>query len=146
MPRRIARLIVLLGLCLFTVPVAAGEAVSPDLARRGSENGVLWYDATLLTLEGQGWNDTESEYDRLPARAKGSVREAVWSLSRQSAGLCVRFVTEATELHARWTLTSPRLDMAHMPATGVSGLDLYVKTDGRWRWLACARPAAQSNT
>ena len=33
-----------------------------------------------------------------------------------------------------------------MPATGVSGLDLYVKTDdGRWRWLAVGRPTAQAN-
>jgi hypothetical protein len=31
--------------------------------------------------------------------------------------------------------------MPHMPATGVSGLDLYVKhTDGNWKWLAVGRP------
>ena len=31
--------------------------------------------------------------------------------------------------------------MAHMPATGVSGLDLYAKRDnGRWSWLATGRP------
>ena len=27
-----------------------------------------------------------------------------------------------------------------MPATGVSGLDLYVKYEGQWRWLAAGRP------
>src|SRR5262249_47654418 len=34
----------------------------------------------------------------------------------------------------------------HMPATGVSGLDLYVKTEaGKWHWLAIGRPSKQSN-
>ena len=38
------------------------------------------------------------------------------------------------------------LAMAHMPATGVSGLDLYVNTaDSGWRWLAVAMPQAQEN-
>ena len=30
--------------------------------------------------------------------------------------------------------------MDHMPATGVSGLDLYVREDGKWNWLAVGRP------
>ncbi|RPH30070.1 hypothetical protein EHM92_09480, partial [bacterium] len=35
----------------------------------------------------------------------------------------------------------------HMAATGVSGLDLYVKTDhGQWHWLAVGRPESQTNT
>jgi lysophospholipase L1-like esterase len=75
------------------------------------------------------------------------VREAVWNLSRQSAGLTVRFVTNSPEIHARWTLTSDRLDMPHMPATGVSGLDLYARDDdGRWRWVANQPPTALQTT
>src|SRR5207253_1044617 len=42
--------------------------------------------------------------------------------------------------HARWTNTSDRLAMPHMPATGVSGVDLYVKVDSTWRWLAVGQP------
>jgi hypothetical protein len=30
--------------------------------------------------------------------------------------------------------------MPHMPATGVSGVDLYVKFDGHWRWLGAGQP------
>ena len=34
-----------------------------------------------------------------------------------------------------------------MPATGVSGLDLYVKTAaGKWQWVANGRPTAETNT
>src|SRR4029077_3813833 len=88
----------------------------------------------------RGWTETKAFYDRLPAKAEGVVRDAVWGLSRQSAGLCARFVTDATTIQARWTLTSAQLAMPHMPATGVSGLDLYVKDEGRWRWLAVGIP------
>ena len=66
---------------------------------------------------------------------------AVWGLGRDSAGLLVRFTTDATTIQARWTVSSGRLGMPHMPATGVSGLDLYVKAeDGRWRGLGVGRP------
>ena len=114
-----------------------------------TEKGVAWYDVRSLGVEGQGWSgdDLAAPFDRLPARAEKTVRGAVWGLSRHSAGLAVRFVTDATELHARWKLNSANLAMIHMPATGVSGLDLYVKTEsGNWRWLAVGRPAAQETT
>jgi len=97
-------------------------------------------------VEGKGWTDTEAFYDRLPAKAKGVVRAPVWSLSKKSAGIAVRFVTDATTIKAKWKLTSPSLALNHMAATGVSGLDLYVKTEsGTWRWLAVGKPAKREN-
>ena len=105
-----------------------------------------WTDIRELGIEGQGWRETKSPYDRLPARAEDKVRAPVWRLSRNSAGMHVRFVTDATSIHARWALTSTNLAMTHMAATGVSGLDLYVKTEnGEWRWLAVGRPDNQTN-
>lgn len=105
------------------------------------EEAVRWHDLREMEIEGKGWADTASFYDRLPARAQGKVREPVWDLSRHSAGLCARFVTDAPVLQARWTLTAQSLAMPHMPATGVSGLDLYARTgQGQWRWLAVGVP------
>lgn len=105
-----------------------------------------WFDVKNLGVEGKGWTDTEAFYDRLPAKAKGVVRPPVWSLSKQSAGIAVRFVTDATVIKAKWELTSANLAMKHMAATGVSGLDLYVKTDpGKWRWLAVGQPTKKQN-
>lgn len=123
----------------------AGELVAPEQGKlTGQER---WYDIRLLGVEGQAWSDTAAPFDRLPARAQSKVRGVVWNLSRQSAGLCVRFQTDAKQIQARWVLTSSSLAMPHMPATGVSGLDLYVKDDaGAWRWLANGRPAAVTNT
>jgi hypothetical protein len=105
-----------------------------------------WMDIRQLGVEGQGWKETKAPYDRLPAKAEGKVRGAVWSLSRNSAGMHVRFVTDARTIQARWAVTSSRLAMPHMAATGVSGLDLYVKTESdQWRWLAVAQPKEQTN-
>ncbi len=137
-------------LFLLVAPVAKPDELKPldtSQAKSDPTDSRLWYDIQLLPIEGQGWTETKSDYDRLPARAEGKVRSAVWNLSRHSAGIVVRFVTDASTIHARWTLTSARLAMPHMAATGVSGLDLYVRGRQRqWRWLACAAPTKQTNT
>ncbi|MBI5773101.1 MAG: SGNH/GDSL hydrolase family protein [Verrucomicrobia bacterium] len=109
--------------------------------------GPVWTDIRTLGVEGQGWGETKAPFDRLPAKAEGKVRGAVWSLSRHSAGMHARFVTDATTIHARWAVTSTNLGLPHMAATGVSGVDLYVKDDqGAWRWLAVGRPTQRTNT
>jgi hypothetical protein len=150
MGRSIFVLLVTSFLLAQQTPATAEVAAVPP--RETSEAGVAWHDVRDVGLEGQGWSDTETPFDRLPARAKELVRPPVWGLSQHSAGIGVRFVTDATEIHARWTLRSANLAMNHMPATGVSGLDLYAKTttvddlSGKWRWLAVGRPTAKENS
>lgn len=144
------RIVALSALCagfLVPPPVAAQEVIDPSRSRTDPGDSTRWYDIQLLGVEGQGWDDTKAPFDRLPARAEGVVRDPVWGLSRHSAGLCVRFETDAPTIKARWTLTSDRLDMPHMPATGVSGLDLYARVGDRWQWLGYGRPEqAPTNT
>ncbi|MCO8123456.1 SGNH/GDSL hydrolase family protein [Stieleria sp. TO1_6] len=107
-------------------------------------DSIGWHDVQEWGVEGRGFADTDLYFDRLPARANGVVRNAVWGLSRHSAGMMVRFRTDATEIHADYELGSASLAMPHMPATGVSGLDLYGQdTDGRWKWVAVCKPNAQ---
>jgi inosine-uridine nucleoside N-ribohydrolase len=109
-------------------------------------DGTVWYDGRLVLLEGRGWENTESYYDRLPSKAKDVVRAPVWNLSRDSAGLCLRFATDAAAIKVRWTLRDGSLAMPHMPATGVSGVDLYCRADGgRWTFVQNGRPGAISN-
>jgi hypothetical protein len=108
------------------------------------EDGIAWYDVSQWGVEGKGWSDTARYYDRLPARAEGKVRAPVWSLSRHSAGMLVRFETDAPVIHARYDLLLSAIAMPHMPATGVSGLDLYARDEkGHDRWLSITRPTAQ---
>jgi len=124
------------------------EPILAALIPPGSKSGPLiqWTNAHDLIIEGRGWEQTKALYDRLPAKAEGVVPPKVWDLSHQSAGMLVRFVTDATALSVRWALTSPTLAMPHMSATGVSGVDLYVRTnDGSWRWLAVGQPRQQTN-
>jgi hypothetical protein len=51
-----------------------------------------------------------------------------------------RFATNAKSFRIRWKLRKERLALPHMPATGVSGVDVYAKDNGRWHWLAAGRP------
>jgi len=106
------------------------ERLDPAFAARDAAGDLLWYDARHLAVEGRGWDDTEQFFDRLPGRAKGDVSEAIWKLARHSAGIAVRFATDADTIAARWTLANADLAMPHMPATGVSGLDLYIRDGG----------------
>lgn len=141
-------LALLRGIFVLTVFLSGWLAcdLAADELKLTEADGIRWLDIRELGVEGQGFRDVKSPFDRLPAQAEGVVREAVWNLSRHSAGLAVRFVTDAQEIRAEWTLTSSNLAMPHMPATGVSGLDLYAKNDeGKWRWVACGFPREQTN-
>ena len=138
---RVSTSVVIAASLFAQIASRAGEIVNPARAVTEENSDVLWYDIELLGIEGRGWNDTKAKFDRLPAKAEGVVRGAVWGLSHHSAGMAVRFRTDATTIQARWSLTGSNLAMPHMPATGVSGLDLYVKAEsGAWRWLANGRP------
>ncbi|MBN9692291.1 MAG: SGNH/GDSL hydrolase family protein [Verrucomicrobia bacterium] len=132
------RFLVILLLC-GGLHAPRGSAAEPPAELR-------WIDLTQLPVEGRGWTNTRSCFDRLPASAQGQVPESVWNLSQQSAGLLVRFRSDSPSLSVRWTLTSSELAMRHMPATGVSGIDLYVRTGPTtWRWLAIGQPNSVTN-
>lgn len=99
-----------------------------------------WIDVNLLSVEGRGWTDTEHLFDRLPARAKGIVNDEIWNLSHDSAGILVHFRSDTPELRVRGRLRKKQLAMGHMPLSGVSGVDLYVRVEEGWHWMASARP------
>ena len=104
-----------------------------------------WHDVKTWGVEGRGWGDQERKrwFDRLPAKAEGRVTDAVWNLSRDTAGMVARFKTDAREIYARYTVSKKQIASPHMPATGVSGLDLYARDDsGRWRWVMVTKPTA----
>jgi hypothetical protein len=114
--------------------VTEAEGLGP-FREPGSD--LLWYDARYLIVEGKGWTDTEGFWERLPARAKGKVPARVWELSKNTAGICVRFVTDSKEIRAIWDGGGA---MYHMAATGNSGLDLYARENGQWVFKGVGRP------
>ena len=92
---------------------------------------------SFQTVHGQAWQDElKGTYYRLPERAKEVVRKPVWDLSRHSAGLSIVFRSNAPEIKVRYAVTEG-FAMAHMPATGKSGVDLYATdANGKLRWCA----------
>jgi len=109
-----------------------------------ARQNIKWSDATSFEVEGKGWDKTAGSFDRLPDSAKDKVSPSVWGLSKNSAGIAVRFLTDAATVSVRWSLTSDSLAMPHMPATGVSGVDLYARsTNGLWKFVGNGRPVKQ---
>lgn len=101
-------------------------------------NEFVWTDVGDFGIEGKGWSDTERFYDRLPARAKGMVRDPLWDLSHHTAGLRVHFVTDSPLIGADWTLLRETFIQEKVSFIGANGLDLYVRHEGSWHWLSVA--------
>ncbi|GAB5402560.1 MAG: SGNH/GDSL hydrolase family protein [Aureliella sp.] len=121
--------------------------LDPEMAeRKVAADGLAWYDVTTWGAEGRILPDANRQrwFDRFPASAKGSVTKNVWNLSRDSAGMMVRFKTDATAIHLHYKLMDTGLAMPTMPATGVSGVDLYARDgEGQWRWVQVTKPSKQ---
>jgi len=112
-------------LCLFT-----------SLTFAQTPTDFTWWkpsDSKFPVIDGQAWsNEMRDTIQRFPPRAEASVRKAVWNLSRNSAGLSIRFVSNAPQVIIRYKVTGSA-SMPHMPSTGVSGVDLYgIDSDGTW--------------
>ncbi len=126
-----------------TAAVAAHAAATTAAPAKPVEPPLTWHDVTTWGVEGRAFGDMERKrwFDRLPAVADGKVTPAVWGLSHDSAGMLVRFKTDAAAIWADYTLLREKLSNANMTPIGASGLDLYARDDaGKWRWVGVARP------
>lgn len=143
-----------LSLCLGCLQVACGQDKSPAVTKldpamdvnKAAAGNLDWHDVTKWGVEGRILPDQDRAqwFDRLPSAAEGNVTAAVWSLSRDSAGMMVRFKTDATAIHVHYKVKKSNLGMPHMPATGVSGVDVYARDEaGKWRWVQVTKPATQ---
>ena len=104
---------------------------------KGDQN---WYDLQKQqspVFHGSGWSEElKGTYGRLPLRAKEKVRPDVWGLSENCAGITVCFRTNASVVKVFYQVSGGQA-FPHMPATGVSGLDLYTTDEnGKAVWSA----------
>ncbi|MDA8859280.1 SGNH/GDSL hydrolase family protein [Flavobacteriaceae bacterium] len=104
-----------------------------------TDSTVIYHGRQHFLIEGTAISDSlkESPYDRLPISYKEKVREPVWDLSKASAGITVRFHSNSTSINLKWTVLND-LDMSHMAATGIKGIDLYTKYNNKWRYVTTA--------
>ncbi|MDC0552104.1 SGNH/GDSL hydrolase family protein [Flavobacteriaceae bacterium] len=104
-----------------------------------TDSTIIYHGRQHFLIEGTAISDSlkESPYDRLPISYKEKVREPVWDLSKASAGITVRFYSNSTSINLKWTVLND-LDMSHMAATGIKGIDLYTKYNNKWRYVTTA--------
>ena len=105
----------------------------------------VFTDASAFPVYGKVSEATKTRYQRLPAALEGVSRDAVWRLGTQSAGLYLRFRSNSSSIHARWTSTYGS-QLSNMNPTGVRGLDLYILVDGTWRHAGVGRPSNEKTT
>lgn len=108
-----------------------------------SQQSYTWHNpatSDFPVIEGQAWpREVALPYDRFPARAQQSLNPNVWNISHSSAGLYVKFKTNTADIVIRYVVKGD-LAMTHMPATGVSGIDLYaIDPNGKWKWAPSTR-------
>jgi hypothetical protein len=135
------------------LPAFSKTTATPQPAESSAdkEPELVWHAAgeKAWEPEGRAWGDEVRLrfFDRFPAAAEASVPRNVWNLSRHSAGMVLRFKTNAATLWVDYELMDgDKLALPHMPATGVSGVDLYARDEqegGKWKWVGVTKPAAK---
>ncbi|MDA8733657.1 SGNH/GDSL hydrolase family protein [Flavobacteriaceae bacterium] len=122
-------------LLLFIPLVSFGQ----DSSLASSE--ITYYGKDFFRLEGTVISDSlkENRYDRLPLSYKNIVRKPVWNLSKSSAGLSIRFLSNSTTVSVKWKILND-LTMNHMAETGIKGVDLYYKNENGWQYVNTGRP------
>ena len=105
-----------------------------------------YYGKEDFLIEGTTFTDSVKEYpyDRLPASYKNKVRSSVWDLSKNSAGISIRFQTNSSSVSVKWDLLNDT-QMNHMAYTGIKGVDLYCMIDNQWQFVNTGRPEKKEN-
>jgi len=118
---------------LFILLILSGDAFSIIPVKSDT---LKYYDGQMFPIIGK--YHSEKNYARFPIEYKNKVREEVWGLGQQSAGISIRFCTNASEITVRWTVTEDNI-MDHMPFTGIKGVDLYAYVDDLWKYVNTGR-------
>ncbi|MFS4418019.1 SGNH/GDSL hydrolase family protein [Maribacter sp. 2307ULW6-5] len=96
---------------------------------------MVWHKIRASQVQGKMAPQTTETFKRLPGTMQEKVREPVWELSKNSAGLHIDFETNSPTVEVRYQVAGT-LSFPHMPATGVSGVDLYLKGKNKeWQWV-----------
>lgn len=109
-----------------------------------NQDNLVYYNATDFEIIGKGFDNTETPYDRLPGYLKDTIRPVLWKLSKNSAGMAIRFRSNSTSIGFKWEALFEN-NMSHMAATGVRGLDLYTFEDNHWQYIRTAKPEGKKS-
>lgn len=85
---------------------------------------IIYHDASNFPLLGKATETNSARYERFPDSLRNISRSPLWNLSRNSAGMAIRFRSNSTQIAVKWENLFNN-HMNHMTDTGVKGLDLY---------------------
>ena len=106
---------------------------------------LVYHNASNFPLLGRATESAGARYERFPDSLKNISRAPLWNLSRNSAGMAIRFRSNSTTIAAKWVALF-NTHMNHMTDTGAKGLDLYcLQKNGDWRFVNTARPKGKTN-
>ena len=108
------------------------------------EKDIVYTDAASLPLYGKAIEETSGRYTRFPASYQEVSRKPLWNLSLNSAGLYIRFRSDAPEIHAKWV--NGGVHMPHMADAGVGGIDLYALVGGEWKFVGAGFSWSKTTT
>ncbi len=122
------RLLLTFGLLLAVTATAVAQ----------EEKQLKFVDATTLNICGHTLRTDKSPYYRFDCEPYNIKEERIRRYSRYSTGMYVMFRTNSSQVVATWE-NVPRRPGDNMSAITQLGLDLYIKSDGRWVFCQSGR-------
>ncbi|HEU5145424.1 MAG TPA: SGNH/GDSL hydrolase family protein [Chryseosolibacter sp.] len=126
-------------LTAFFLSFSVSAAIAQDNPLKDS---IKFYDGHEFDVIGK--YHSEKNYGRFPAKFENTLRDKVWNLGQNSAGVGIRFRTDASTIIVRWTVMNDA-NLRHMPATGVKGVDLYAHNGKDWQYVRTGFPVGKSS-
>jgi len=142
MPQRIYMILVVLSMqATGFAQVPTAQKLDPNMTlQKADTDGIVWFDPREepFDLAGFEWIKEDTVYRRLPVNPKWEIRSAVDGLANHTAGGQIRFRSNSKRIFVKVELRE-RSGMYHMPATGQSGFDLYVRDGEVQRYVRTTR-------
>lgn len=130
---------------VFAVSAQQNDSQKYDPAMAGKTavitNDLKWIDGQYLPLEGGFYLKEKGRYERVHGTITTNVNKGVRGQRQHTSGMMFRFKTTSTKLNFNWVPTNKTLGMDHMPASGVSGIDVYKwnKAKKVWQYVNTGR-------
>lgn len=124
------------------------ENLDPNMAlQKVDANGISWNDPRQgnFRLSGFPWIKEDKVFRRLPIQPKWEITKAVNSLAWHTSGGQIAFKTNSPKILVKIQLRN-KSGMYHMPATGQSGCDLYLRKDNLWNYVRTSRFGQSAST
>ncbi len=121
--------------------VPTAQKLDPNMTlNKADADGIIWLDPreAPFRLSGFEWIQGDNVYRRLPVRPNWEIRDAVDQLANHTAGGQIRFRSNSKKILLKVELRE-KSGMYHMPATGQSGFDMYVKDGEVQRYVRTTR-------